>query len=75
MHAPDHLADALQVATRAERRAATATRIMTTKYYLVLAAPNTAPLAMFQHREWAEEWKGKYCVTATIEEFDLKMRF
>ncbi len=30
---------------------------------------------MFQHREWAEEWKEKYCVTATIEEFDLKMRF
>ena len=75
MIAHDHLADALQVATRAEQRAATATRIMTTKYYLVLSAPNTAPLAMFQDRQWAEDWKAKYCATATIEEFDLKMRF
>ena len=45
----------------------TQSEMKTQKYYIVIAAPNTPPLAMFQHREWAEEWRDRYSRTSVIE--------
>jgi hypothetical protein len=32
------------------------------------------PLAMFQYREWAEEWMKRYCATGYIEEFKMAVK-
>lgn len=43
------------------------------KYYVVMAEPETIPLAMFTEQSWAREWKDKYCATAIVAEFDLAL--
>lgn len=46
------------------------------QYFIVMAERGSTqpPLAMFQYREWAEEWKARYCATGVIEDYDMKLR-
>jgi hypothetical protein len=34
--------------------------------FVVLAVEDSAPLASFQRREWAEEWRDKMCATGIV---------
>lgn len=46
----------------------------TQTFYAVVDEPNGTPLAMFQFRQWAEDWRDKYSATSEIEEYRLEIK-
>lgn len=40
-------------------------------FYAVVDEPNGTPLAIFQFRQWANEWKDNHSATSQIEEYRL----
>ena len=46
----------------------------TQTFYAVVDELNGTPLAIFQFRQWAYDWKKKYSATSEIEEYQLGIK-